>query len=763
MLSPLPALLTPGNLALSEAAATVRDNGASGADFASLMQRQSDRQAALRDIDQQMARPHRPADTPRPAEAAPARAADPDGPDDAAAQQRRSDDAARLDAEAAAGQRQRQAASAPATPAVAPRPASSGAVAGADSMADDGAATTALPAGSAGATSATTSTGTTSTTQWARSRLAARAAAGGQADPATPAGTGRLAAASLSDPAGTEVTGGGNTASGADSSAGLAPAALPTPPLPWPPAQAVLPPADTATPTTQDLAARSDAQVAAATLAAATSQHPAEGLATRAVQPGWSTASAGAARPPVGTAPALAALATDTAATGAADTAGPLNTAASPTTETMAANLPAPVVPAAAGAAPAAAAAALATRAGLATAAAAAAVPAVTAPGSGRPAGRVAAEPAGRAHERNGRGANPATDLARAAGQQPVADDQAVREGAAAAGAADMAGTSATAGTLAAQPAATALPAANAAGLPSGLQPVAGTAATDPRAAAERADTRPAGASSAVLLPAAPATTLATPDLAAQASAAAGVPAPAAEPGRPRDDAGGWLAAQPAGPAPAAGLQAAPAAVVAEAASADRSVQATVAGAKSSARAEAVADLASSFNALPLAPQGGSPAVAMASSSPAVPVDAHVPVPLDDPGFGNALGTQVSVLVRDGVQTARLQLNPAELGPIAVQIALDGSAARVDFQADLAGTRAAIEASLPALAGALQDAGFTLAGGGVSQQTPGRQGQGDAPAAGQPRQADGGTAAGSALPTDRAPLRAQRGLVDLVA
>jgi len=40
-----------------------------------------------------------------------------------------------------------------------------------------------------------------------------------------------------------------------------------------------------------------------------------------------------------------------------------------------------------------------------------------------------------------------------------------------------------------------------------------------------------------------------------------------------------------------------------------------------------------------------------------------------------------SLFARDGVQTARLHLNPADMGPVAVQIAVDGVNARVDFQA----------------------------------------------------------------------------------
>jgi flagellar hook-length control protein FliK len=90
--------------------------------------------------------------------------------------------------------------------------------------------------------------------------------------------------------------------------------------------------------------------------------------------------------------------------------------------------------------------------------------------------------------------------------------------------------------------------------------------------------------------------------------------------------------------------------------------------------------------------------------------------------FAPALGGQLAVWLRDGVQEAQLQLHPAELGPVAVQIALDGMQAQVDFHAAHARTREAIEASLPSLAAALRDAGFTLAGGGVFGQGAGESG-----------------------------------------
>jgi len=62
---------------------------------------------------------------------------------------------------------------------------------------------------------------------------------------------------------------------------------------------------------------------------------------------------------------------------------------------------------------------------------------------------------------------------------------------------------------------------------------------------------------------------------------------------------------------------------------------------------------------------------------------------------------------------------------VSIHISLDGTAARVDFGADVAATRAAIERGLPELASALRDAGFTLAGGGVSQHANGRAGGDD--------------------------------------
>lgn len=137
----------------------------------------------------------------------------------------------------------------------------------------------------------------------------------------------------------------------------------------------------------------------------------------------------------------------------------------------------------------------------------------------------------------------------------------------------------------------------------------------------------------------------------------------------------------------------------------------------------------------------------------------------DDAGFAPALGTQVAMWVKDGVQQARLHLHPAELGPVTVQIALEGQAAHVGFIATVAATRESIEQSLPALAAALREAGFTLTGGGVFG---GRQGT-DSGRERAPEGRGNGTRATAAIgsgDTETAaplPRRWARSLVDVYA
>lgn len=110
----------------------------------------------------------------------------------------------------------------------------------------------------------------------------------------------------------------------------------------------------------------------------------------------------------------------------------------------------------------------------------------------------------------------------------------------------------------------------------------------------------------------------------------------------------------------------------------------------------------------------------------------HLHTPVTTPAFVPHLTGELAVLARDGVQEARVQVSPQELGPIAVQITLDGSAAQVRLAVDSPVTRDLLEQAMPSLAAALRENGLTLTGGGVFQQAPGngRDGRGaDAPPA----------------------------------
>lgn len=155
-----------------------------------------------------------------------------------------------------------------------------------------------------------------------------------------------------------------------------------------------------------------------------------------------------------------------------------------------------------------------------------------------------------------------------------------------------------------------------------------------------------------------------------------------------------------------------------------------------------------------------------AAEAPA-PAQAHLPEPPGTPGFAPALGLQLSTWLRDGIQHASLELNPADLGPIDVRIAVRDGQAEVALAADVPSTRQALAEALPQLAGALGDVGLSLSGGSVSDQGARRQNAEDAAAAAGARQTAGGgrAAHGEGVPAAPAPAsaRRQRGLLDLYA
>lgn len=179
--------------------------------------------------------------------------------------------------------------------------------------------------------------------------------------------------------------------------------------------------------------------------------------------------------------------------------------------------------------------------------------------------------------------------------------------------------------------------------------------------------------------------------------------------------------------------------------------------------AAAVAEAGAEFS-LPSLGEAGTPAPAAPAEAPP-PAQATLAPPPGSAAFPAALGAQLSTWLKDGVQYATLELNPQDMGPIDVRIALRDGQAQVELGADVAVTRQILAEALPALAEALGDVGLSLSGGSVSDQT-GQQGRpGDAEAQrafGLPNwlaPAGNGEADTPAVTAARQP----RGLVDLVA
>ena len=115
------------------------------------------------------------------------------------------------------------------------------------------------------------------------------------------------------------------------------------------------------------------------------------------------------------------------------------------------------------------------------------------------------------------------------------------------------------------------------------------------------------------------------------------------------------------------------------------------------------------------------PAQGAASAAPAVVAESRVETPFGHPDFADEMVAHVAQhasLSRHGLREVTLHLNPVEMGPVSVRIAIEGSVASVDFAATQAATRQQLEQSLPALAAALGEDGLSLGSSSVGETAP---------------------------------------------
>jgi flagellar hook-length control protein FliK len=102
-------------------------------------------------------------------------------------------------------------------------------------------------------------------------------------------------------------------------------------------------------------------------------------------------------------------------------------------------------------------------------------------------------------------------------------------------------------------------------------------------------------------------------------------------------------------------------------------------------------------------------------SAPVPTVSVHADV--DSADFPQGVADKVSLAVDNGWSSAKLSVNPPQLGPIELQIAVQGGHAQVAMSTHSAVTREALESSAPKLREMLTAQGFTQVSVDISQRS----------------------------------------------
>ena len=108
---------------------------------------------------------------------------------------------------------------------------------------------------------------------------------------------------------------------------------------------------------------------------------------------------------------------------------------------------------------------------------------------------------------------------------------------------------------------------------------------------------------------------------------------------------------------------------------------------------------------------------ATTGTDPAPTPTLKVSQPVDTPEFAQGLADGVSMMVGSNLTSAKLQVNPAQLGPIDVRITVQGDQAQISLTAHSAVTRDALESSSSKLREMLGAQGFAQVNVDISQRS----------------------------------------------
>ena len=113
--------------------------------------------------------------------------------------------------------------------------------------------------------------------------------------------------------------------------------------------------------------------------------------------------------------------------------------------------------------------------------------------------------------------------------------------------------------------------------------------------------------------------------------------------------------------------------------------------------------------------------------TPTTQASTDIRTPLRDENWSQSFGESIVWLSKNNQQSAQLNINPPELGPVQIHLKLNGDQATAAFASPHAEVRQAIEDAMPRLrellAGAGIDLGQTNVGSQMAQQERGNQGQ----------------------------------------
>jgi flagellar hook-length control protein FliK len=110
-----------------------------------------------------------------------------------------------------------------------------------------------------------------------------------------------------------------------------------------------------------------------------------------------------------------------------------------------------------------------------------------------------------------------------------------------------------------------------------------------------------------------------------------------------------------------------------------------------------------------------------ATRSATVEASRAVHTPVGSAAWADDIGSRVTMMAKQGEQTASLRLSPEHLGPLEIRVAIRDDQASVWFGAAHADTRAAIENALPRLRELFEAQGMSLTDAGVYRDSPREQ------------------------------------------